>query len=182
MKKVLLFLALGSAMVCANAQTIQEELNSQQVTDRDVKIAELSVKSHAVETTGLNSVDGLANSCMGFLNTVISTNDVLKEYKTEVKDKGEGEVEITKYRANLNQYIELAAGLTVASTQIAQASQELPKASDDVKTVKNPRQIKPVKNSIEFSKEALPVCLEEISFQIKLVNNLIETIKASNNN
>ena len=82
----------------------------------------------------------------------------------------------------MNQYIELAAGLTVASTQIAQASQELPKASDDVKTVKNPRQIKPVKNSIEFSKEALPVCSEEISFQIKLVNNLIETIKASNNN
>ena len=78
-------------------------------------------------------------------------------------------------------YVALAANLAVASTDIAKATKDLQKASDDVKTVKNPKQIKPVKNSIAFSKEALPVCTEEIAFQTKLVNNLIQTIKASDN-
>ena len=191
MKKIFISMAFLGAVLCANAQTKEElkaqrqefksELNSQKTIDRDAKIAELAELSHTVQTTGLNSVDGLSTSCMGFLNTVISTNDVLKEYKTEVKDNGDGEVDITKYKAKLDDYVNLANGLALASTQIAEASKELPKATDDVKTVKNPRQVKPVKTSVNFSKEALPVCADEVAFQTKLVNNLIQSIKASDN-
>ena len=191
MKKIFTMVALIGAVMCANAQTKEElkaerqamksEINSQKTVDRDAKIAELAEMSHTVQTTGLNSVDGLSTSCMGFLNTVISTNDVLKEYKTEVKDNGDGEVDITKYKAHLDDYVNLANGLALASTQIAEASKELAKATDDVKTVKDPRQVRPVKISVNFLKEALPVCADEVAFLTKLVNNLIQSIKASDN-
>lgn len=184
-------MALVGAVLCANAQTnemlraqrqeFRNELTSKEAMDREAKLDELYAKMDAIEETSLNSVDGLANSCKGFLKTISSTNDVLKEYKTEVKDNGEGEIDITKYKAKLPEYVNLATNLASASKDIAEASKELPKASDDVKTVKNPRQLKPVKNSVAFSKDALPVCTEEVAFQTKLVNNLIESIKASDN-
>lgn len=191
MKRIFISMALVGAVLCANAQTKEElkaqrqefrsELTSQKTVDRNAKLDELYEKMQTVEETQLNSVDGLANSCKGFLNTVASTNDVLKEYKTEVKDNGEGEIDITKYKAKLGDYVALAAMLTVATGDIAKASEELKKASDDVKSVRNPKDAKKVRNSVGFSKDALPVCSEEIAFQAKLVNNLIESIKASDN-
>ncbi|MBR5166590.1 MAG: hypothetical protein IKW86_00815 [Salinivirgaceae bacterium] len=191
MKRIFISMAFLGAVLCANAQTnemlraqrqeFRNELTSKETMDREAKLDELYAKMDAIEETELNSVDGLANSCKGFLKTVSSTNDVLKEFKTEVKDNGEGEIDITKYKAKLPEYVNLSLNLVSATKDIAAASEDLPKATDDLKKEKNPRRLKPIKNSVAFSKDALPVCAEEVAFQTKLVNNLIETIKASDN-
>lgn len=108
MKRIFISMALVGAVLCANAQTKEElkaqrqefrsELTSQKTVDRNAKLDELYEKMQTVEETQLNSVDGLANSCKGFLNTVASTNDVLKEYKTEVKDNGEEKLTLQSTR------------------------------------------------------------------------------------
>ena len=193
MKKTLLSLVVLLATVfTVNAQekTVAElksereqlavELQSEEVVKRQVDFQKLEAKAQKVEPTNLGSVDGLAETSTSLLTTIKSANELLKNYRTEITDNGNGEVEIAKYEASLNDYVELGKNLVAAATLAADGVQRLKTAKDDVKKL-NPLKAKAAVNSVNFSTDAITLSVDEIALQTRIVTNLIQSIKASKN-
>ena len=143
MKKTLLSLVVLLATVfTVNAQekTVAElksereqlavELQSEEVVKRQEDFQKLEAKAQKVEPTNLGSVDGLAETSTSLLTTIKSANELLKNYRTEITDNGNGEVEIAKYEASLNDYVELGKNLVAAATLAADGVQRLKTAKD----------------------------------------------------
>ena len=163
----------------AEREQLQTELKSQEAISREEKLAKLSEK--APKETGMQSIDGLAKVSTGVLGTVKSNNDVLEQYKREVIDNGNGEIDVTTYKANLSDYVRLTTNLATTSAEIAKGMEQLKSVQADVKSL-SPLKAKPALSSVKYSTEALKLSGEEIALQTKLVNNLIATIKSSENN
>ena len=193
MKKTLLSLVVLLATVfTVNAQekTVAElksereqlavELQSEAVVKRQEDFQKLEAKAQKVEPTNLGSVDGLAETSTSLLTTIKSANELLKNYRTEITDNGNGEVEIAKYEASLNDYVELGKNLVAAATLAADGVQRLKTAKDDVKKL-NPLKAKSALNSVTFSTDAINLSVDEIALQTRIVTNLIQSIKASKN-
>ncbi len=191
MKKIVSSLVLGIAMLLSlqvQAQTAEElkaereqlktELNSKESISREEKLAKLQEKEPG--ETGMQSIDGLALSSTGLLTAVKSGNDVLAKYKNDLKDMGNGEVEITEHKAKLADYMKLVEDLAAAALLIKAGGEQLKGAQADAKSL-SPLKAKPALSSVDYSATALKLCGEEIAFQGKLVKNLIATIKASGN-
>ncbi|MFO0414387.1 MAG: hypothetical protein ACK50E_01950 [Bacteroidota bacterium] len=171
--------AQTAAELKAEREQLVVELKSKEYLNREEKLVKLSDKTPG--ETGTQSIDGLANTSTGVLGTLKANNDILAKYKREVTDKGNGEVDITNYKASLNDYVNLAAGLVVAGTQIAAGTEQIKNAQADAKSL-SPLKAKGALNSVSYSTEALKLAGEEVAFQTKLVKNLIATIKSSGNN
>ncbi len=189
MKRILTSLLIGittfsslqaqtAAELKAEREQLQTELKSKEAISREEKLAKLIEKTP--KETGVQSVDGLAQNSTGILATVKSANDVLAKYKKEVTDNGDGEIDITPYEANLEDYQELAISLLGANTLIKTGTEQLKNAQVDAKSLPILKS-KQALSSIGYSTEALKLSGEEILLQTKLVNNLISTIKASKN-
>lgn len=164
----------------AEREQIASELKSKDVVKRQKDLVKLQEKAAKVNPTGLGSIDGLAETSTSVLKTVMSTNDLLQQYRTEITDNGNGEVEIAKYSAKLDEYVKLAADLAQAGILAADGAKKLESAKDDAKKL-SPLQAKPALSSVSFSTDALKLSSEEIALQTRIVTNLIESIKASKN-
>jgi len=162
----------------AEREQLQTELKSKDTQKREEKLAKLAEKTP--NETSLQSVDGLAKTAAGVLVAVKSGNDVLAQYKREVTDNGNGEIDVTAHKAKLNDYVQLATSLAATSALIATGTEQLKSAQDDAKSL-SPLKAKPALSSVNFSSDALKLSAEEIALQTKLVNNLIATIKSSDN-
>ena len=163
----------------AEREQLQTELKSKETVSREEKLAKLQEKTPS--ETGVQSIDGLAQNSTGVLISVKSANDVLAKYKTEIKDNGNGEIDVTTHKAKLNDYVKLAADLATTTALIAKGTEQLKGAQADAKSL-SLLKAKPALSSVSYSTDALKLSGEEIAFQTKLVNNLIATIKASDNN
>ena len=164
----------------AEREQIASELKSKDVVKRQKNLVKLQEKAAKVNPTGLGSIDGLAETSTSVLKTVMSTNDLLQQYRTEITDNGNGEVEIAKYSAKLDDYVKLAADLAQAGILAADGAKKLESAKDDAKKL-SPLQAKPALSSVSFSTDALKLSSEEIALQTRIITNLIESIKASKN-
>lgn len=162
----------------AEREQLQAELKSQKTVDRETKLAKLAEK--APKDTGMQSIDGLATTSTGVLASVMSANEVLAQYKREVTDNGDGEIDVTVHKAKLGDYTQLATNLVATSAMIATGTEQLKGAQSDAKSL-SPLKAKPALSSVSFSTDALKLSAEEIALQTKLVNNLIATIKSSDN-
>lgn len=164
----------------AEREQIASELKSKDVVKRQKELVKLQEKAAKVQQTGLGSIDGLAETSTSVLKTVMSTNELLQQYRTEITDNGNGEVEIAKYSAKLDDYLKLAADLAQAGILATDGAKKLESAKDDAKKL-SPLQAKPALSSVSFSTDALKLSTEEIALQTRIVTNLIESIKASKN-
>lgn len=164
----------------AEREQIATELKSKDVAKRQDKLVKLNDKAAKVQTTGLGSIDGLAETSTSVLKVVMSTNELLKQYRVEMTEKGNGEVEIAKYAANLDDYVKLGGELAQAAILAADGAKKLESAKDDAKKL-SPLQAKPALSSVSFSTDALSLSADEIALQTRIVTNLIESIKASKN-
>ena len=132
------------------------------------------------DQTGVNSVDGLVNTISPLLAVAVSTNDILAEYKTEIVDHGDGEIDITKYKANAEDYLAILPMLTQASLDAAKASEQLKDVQNDVKSLA-PTQALSATKSVNWSVDALDITTAKLAETTKLLQNLINTLKATGN-
>lgn len=130
--------------------------------------------------TNLNSVDALINISSSLLGIVTATNAILTEYRTEIADNGNGEVDITKYTAKLDDYMAVMPLLAQAGIDIAKATKQIPSVPADIQTL-GPAQAMPVTKSFNWAKDAVTVCGTLIATNTKLLQNLIESAKAAKN-
>ena len=132
------------------------------------------------DQTGVNSVDGLVNTISPLLAVAVSTNDILAEYKTEIVDHGDGEIDITKYKANAKDYLAILPMLTQASLDAAKAAEQLKSVQNDVKSLA-PTQALSATKSVNWSVDALDITTAKLAETTKLLQNLINTLKATGN-
>ncbi len=161
-------------------EQIASELNSKDVIKRQEKLQKLNEKAVKVKKTDLGSIDGLLETSTAVLGTVMSANDLLKKYGTEIKDNGNGDIEITKYEAGLEDYKKLGEDLAKAALLAADGVKRLESAQDDAKKL-SPLKAKDALSSVSYSVDVLKLSAEEIELQTRIVTNLIESIKASKN-
>ena len=164
----------------AEREQIASELTSKDVIKRQEKLQKLNEKAVKVKKTDLGSIDGLLETSTAVLGTVMSANDLLKKYGTEIKDNGNGDIEITKYAANLDDYKKLGVDLANAALLAADGAKRLESAQDDAKKL-SPLKAKDALSSVSYSVDVLKLSAEEIELQTRIVTNLIESIKASKN-
>lgn len=164
----------------AEREQIASELNSKDVIKRQEKLQKLNEKAVKVKKTDLGSIDGLLETSTAVLGTVMSANDLLKKYGTEIKDNGNGDIEITKYEANEEDYLKLGVDLANAALLAADGAKRLESAQDDAKKL-SPLKAKDALSSVSYSVDVLKLSAEEIELQTRIVTNLIESIKASKN-
>lgn len=130
--------------------------------------------------TGINSVDGLVNSIAPLLAVAVSTNDIMAEYKTEIVDNGDGEIDITKYKANGKDYVAILPMLIQAGADAAKAAEQLKSVQNDVKSLA-PQQALPATKAVNWSVDAIDITQAKLSETTKLLQNLINTLKATGN-
>lgn len=164
----------------AEREQIASELKSKDVIKRQEKLQKLHEKAVKVKKTDLGSIDGLLETSTAVLGTVMSANDLLKKYGTEIKDNGNGDIEITKYEAGLDDYKKLGVDLANAALLAADGAKRLESAQDDAKKL-SPLKAKDALSSVSYSVDVLKLSAEEIALQTRIVTNLIESIKASKN-
>jgi hypothetical protein len=157
---------------------LRMELKSKDVLKREEKIVKL-VES-APKATNAQSVDGLALTSTGVLGTVVSNNNFLSNFKREITDNENGEIDVTVHKAKLGDYTKLAENLLLTSKLITEGTAQIKDVQNDVKSLPKLEALSATK-SVKYSTEGLKLSGEEVALQLKLVNNLIATIKSSEN-
>lgn len=132
------------------------------------------------DQTGVNSVDGLVNTISPLLAIAVSTNEIVAKYKTEITDNGDGEIDITKYKANGKDYVAILPMLIQAGADAAKAAEQLKSVQNDVKSLA-PQQALPATKAVNWSVDAIDITQAKLSETTKLLQNLINTLKATGN-
>ena len=161
----------------AERQQLKSEMTSKDYQKMEKKYAKLGDTPQA---TSLNSVNGIVNASASILTTVASSENLLSQFKTEIKENADGDIDITKYSANLEDYEQTATALGVAALEAKAAAEQLKSAKDEVKGLA-PMEAKNVTKSINWSATALDVSAQKIEINTRLINNLIKSCKAAKN-
>lgn len=165
--------AVLSPLPAELSKTVAEPLKKL-VGDKDARVV------NKPQTTGLNSVDGLVNSGTSLLSVVTATNAILQEYKIAIEETKDGEVDITKFKANKDDYFAILPLLVQAGVDAAKATTQIKDVQTDVKGL-NPMQAAPTIKASNWAIDAVNVSAKKIAENTKLLQNLINSIKASGN-
>ena len=163
----------------AERQELQTEMKAKKAVERTKKMEKL-VSQGQPAATGVSSVDLLATSATALLKTTTANNEFLSTFKRTVTDNGGGEVDITTEKAKLDDYLKLAVSIGEQAAKVALEAQKVQKIKDEIKSL-SPTQAMPATKAVTYASDALDVSGSELQLQLKLVNNLIETIKSSKN-
>lgn len=161
----------------AEREQLAAELKSEKVVNRLQELAQLTEQSGSIQKTGLESVDGLAELSGGFLKSVNSTNGLLEQFRNDLINN-EGKVEMSNYVDKLGDYVQLSANLVKGAKDVKEGGEKIASAKNDLKKL-SPLKVKPATASLNFSTNAIKQSSEEIEMQTRIVNNLVESIKAS---
>mgnify|MGYP000199208078 CR=1 FL=1 len=129
------------------------------------------------QTTGLNSVDGLVDAGSSLLGIVVASNAVLQEYKTEVMETGDGEIDITKYKAKKDDYAAIMPILLQASIEATKAVSQIKDVQSDVKGL-NPMKAIPTIKASKWAIDAVQTSSSKIVENIKWLKSIVNSIKA----
>ncbi len=167
----------------AERQALKSELTSKdnkKIEDKYTKIVVSGVVQGQPSNTGLNSVDGLVATDASLLNTLIAAEKVLQEYKISINESADGEVNIDKFTPSLDDYVKMLPNLITAVQQAVEAADKLQGVQNDVKGL-NPMTGAATIKAAKWATDALPVTTSKLKQDVKLLQNLIESCKASKN-
>lgn len=167
----------------AERQALKSELTSKdnkKIEDKYAKLVVNDVVQDLPSNTGLNSVDGLVETDASLLNTLIAAEKVLKEYRTSIVESTDGEVDIDKHTASLEDYMKMLPNLIEAVQQAVEAAGKLQEVQNDVKGL-NPMTAAATIKAANWATNALPVTTTKLKQDVKLLQNLIESCKAAKN-
>lgn len=161
----------------AEREVLKGEMKSKEALDRKAKFEKLTVP----KTTNINSVDVLAKSTGDLLLTEKNINILLPDmYKRTVGESIDGITDVTVKKPTLEELVALGANIAVQIKSVADISSTIPTASADIKSA-SPLQAPSALKSLNFSKDVLSLLAPELQLNLKVVNNLIATLKSSKN-
>lgn len=161
----------------AEREVLKAEMKSKEALERVAKFEKMTVP----KATSINSVDVLANSTGNLLVTQKNINTLIPEmYKRTVGESVDGITDVTVKKPTLDELVALGANIAVQIKSVADITNTIPKASDEIKSA-SPMKAPAALKSLNFSKDALALLAPELQLNLKVVNNLIATLKSSKN-
>jgi len=156
---------------------LKTEWNSPNAQQRKEKLAKLQAPGEVK----VESVDKLAVGSSKLLVSTTSFNETVPEmYKRTIGETIDGVTDVTVKKPTLDELIQLAAEIAGTISGANDAQNAVQKASDDVKSM-NKLQAPKAMKSLNYSKDVLSLVLPELQLDAKVVANLIEDLKTSEN-
>ena len=166
-----------AAELKAERDVLKSELKSKESQERKEKMEKLSHPGQS----GVGSVDGLANNSTSILNSTKDINKQVPEmYKRTIGETVDGVTDVTVKKPTIEELTTLAGTISTQIKAVAEASESVKNASEDVKSAK-PMQAPKATKSLNYSKDVLSVTGPELQQSLKVVENLIATLKSSKN-
>lgn len=161
----------------AEREVLKAEMKSKDAEERKVKFEKLSEP----KASGISSVDGLAANSAKLLVSTKEINSLIPEmYKRTVGESVDGVTDVTVKKPTLAELTSLGTNIASQIKSVSDASASVTSAASDVKSAGVMQAPKGAK-SLNFSKEVIGLVLPEMSLNLKVVNNLIATLKSSGN-
>jgi hypothetical protein len=161
----------------AEREMLKAEMKSKDAQKRKAKMEKLD----APQPTGLSSVDELATNSSEMLTATKEINVQVPEmYKRTIGETVDGVTDVTVKKPTLQEVTGLAQSIATQIKAVTDASDAVSAASSEVKSASPVQGLKATK-SLNYSKDVLSLIGPELQMNLKVVNNLIATIKSSNN-
>ena len=161
----------------AEREVLKAEMKSKDAEDRKAKFEKLTEP----KTSGISSVDGLATNSTKMLVSTKEINAIVPEmYKRTVGESVDGVADVTVKKPTSDELTALGLNIATQIKAVSDASASVTSASADIKNAGMMQAPKGTK-SLNYSKEVLGLVLPELNLNLKVVNNLIATLKSSGN-
>ncbi len=160
------FILCVMALVCAVTVSAQTAEEMQASADRMAKLAQLQMP----KSTGLNQMDALLTKAGEAASASLRISTTLSTWKSDI-DKGTIDLNI------LNEAIELGKNIGRQGEAVSEITQLVPKATEELKSVKNPMKLKAAKNALGYSQNVLEIVGEETPYQAQTVAEIIRQLK-----
>jgi hypothetical protein len=161
----------------AEREVLKTEMKSKDAEERKAKFEKLT----APKTSGISSVDVLAASSTKMLLSTKEMNLLIPEmYKRTVGESVDGIADVTVKKPSIDELATLGLNITSQIKAVGEASASIAGASSDLKSAGVMQAPKGAK-SLNFSKDVMALLVPELNLNLKVINNLIATLKSSNN-
>ena len=162
----------------AEREVLKSEMKSKEAEERKAKFEKLE----APKPSGVASVDQLATNSTSILTSTKSINAQIPElYKRTIGETVDGVTDVTVKKPTVEELAALALTITTQIKAVADASTAVTTASADIKNA-SPMQAPKATKALNYSKDALALAGPELQLNLKVINNLIATLKSANNN
>ncbi len=162
----------------AEREVLKAEMKSKEAEERKVKFEKLTMPA----SCGLASLDGLSANTGGMLVSMKEINSLVPEmYKRTIGESNDGITDVTVKKPSVEELLQLMTLITTQLTSVTTAAASISSVSSDISTL-SLLQIPKAKKSLAFTKDVLSLLPAELNLNLKVVNNLIATLKSSNNN
>ena len=162
----------------AEREVLKSEMKSKEAEERKAKFEKLE----APKPSGVASVDQLATNSTSILTSTQSINAQIPElYKRTIGETVDGVTDVTVKKPTVEELAALALTITTQIKAVADASTAVTTASADIKNA-SPMQAPKATKALNYSKDALALAGPELQLNLKVINNLIATLKSANNN
>lgn len=162
----------------AEREVLKSEMKSKEAEERKAKFEKLE----APKPSGVASVDQLATNSTSILTSTKSINAQIPElYKRTIGETVDGVTDVTVKKPTVEELAALALTITTQIKAVADASTAVTTASADIKNA-SPMQAPKATKALIYSKDALALAGPELQLNLKVINNLIATLKSANNN
>lgn len=162
----------------AEREVLKSEMKSEEAVERRVKFEKLD----APKTSGVASVDKLATSSTSILTSTKDLSAQIPEmYKRTIGETVDGVTDETVKKPTAGELANLALTIGTLIKAVAEASTAAVAAPADIKNASIMKVPKATK-ALNYSKNALALAVPELQWDLKVINNLIATLKSDNNN
>ena len=162
----------------AEREVLKSEMKSKEAEERKAKFEKLE----APKPSGVASVDQLVTNSTSILTSTKSINAQIPElYKRTIGETVDGVTDVTVKKPTVEELAVLALTITTQIKAVADASTAVTTASADIKNA-SPMQAPKATKALNYSKDALALAGPELQLNLKVINNLIATLKSANNN
>ncbi len=155
--------------------SLKDEINSKKAKERKAKYEKLKQP----KASGISSVDGLATNSTRMLTSSKKINKTVAEmYEGATGETTDGKKsEVTK-KPTLDELESLSTNISKQIKAVSDASDDVTKASADVKKA-SPLQAPKATKSLNYSKQVIGLVGPELKMNLKIVNYLIDLTKSS---
>jgi len=161
----------------AEREALKSEMKSKEALDRQAKMEKLA----APAPCGIQSVDNLAVNSTAMLATAKENNKLIPEmYKRTIGETIDGVTDVTVKKPTLEELTSLAANLGVQIKAVTDASANVAGASNDIAKA-SPLKAPKATKVLNYTKDVNSLLLPELQMNLKVVNNLVATLKSSAN-
>jgi len=157
-------------------EELKKELNDKKTVNRTKKLEDLDKKGQPADTE-LASLNSLASASTALLKTTKANNEVLKDFRKELKESKESkDVDIKKHTSQPESLNEMVKTIGEKIKEVQEELKKVDSVKDEIKSL-SPKDAPKATKSVKYSTDALGSSGEELQMQLKLVNHLIESSK-----